>query len=636
MPSSFWCDLYDARRDWAFGAHEAFLAPIPSNLKDNSWQGKQKKHVTAVLYGSTQVGKTTLILSILGVKNNRIEAIADVLRGGQGQGDSATATALRYRRSRDHLWHIGGSAAPGLDEAAVTDYFKELREKVEDGMGVYTFETGDLVDVYLPSNDFDAVGGVDVDIRLIDLPGLNADNENEREYVRSLARRHVPYADLVILVGVADRLAFLEPGELQLEELKDWWMTPHRFRIVCTRGFAPDDIAKKLRENDYDVPMEAVRELWIKQFDTLDSRFPSGMKQFLYVVELGESLRAMEKKDPLLFVRVAPLVGGFMCSLVESIKEAAAPWFRLKSAWDLPSRAQRLCQSGTREWMRDHHQRRRRLLFLRERLVKVQESVPARGGEIDVFRADLARVTGFIEKSRTLSALDKRFAPSTPLPSGRTVEAMREGIDAAIAALNTRWESVARCLDKPRDGWPGNIAQPALGPSPRSMAFDSLLAKLDDYRVDAYWFDSSWNEDMDAFRIAYKGACIEYARCAGDCIRSSLKVVRRDLINALERHENKLSMLREIVERRSKRLDKELIEWSKAKDELSKFWQSMQGIIKYGEHFTLHMQRAVETECRSRRDAISNERNPAKRFQQYLLLPILETEYMNMKKGIAS
>lgn len=558
MRSSYWRELYAARRDWAIAAHEAFLADVDKSLK---FDRHQEKHATAVLYGSTQVGKTTLILNLLGVAPEQVEPIADVLRGEPGKGRSATATALRYRRSPDDFWHVGSMSAKGLNNEAAREYFRALRKQVEDGTWLRTSEACDLIDVFLPSTCFSQTFIRDIDIRLVDLPGLNAVNENERVLVHKLARQHVPYADLVILVGLGDSLGFIEPGALELPELEHWWAEPYRFRIVCTRGFDSDSTANWLRGQNSIKTVGAVREKLIEQFSTHDSRFPSDMKQRLYVVEIGQSWRVMEQEDPNLFALTAPLVNEFMRELIESIREAANPWFRLKSAWELPHTAKRKCRTVTAEQVRHLRQMRPLLTDARDRYRKVEAFAMECEKRIYAYCADMIDVEDFL-RMRASAIPEEMFAVNTaPLvPCARTRQEVLDHAKKYIEILDEQWDSI---VDKLGD-WPEAIALPSLGTRPELVSFKTLFDKLERYWTDRYLLDSSWKDDIDLLDKAYETTRTEYAQRVGYVIRTSLVVARDELSRKLRLEERRRRLLLRLEDARKTALVHRENEWKDA------------------------------------------------------------------------
>lgn len=59
-----------------------------------------------VVFGKTQVGKTTLLMDLMGVSPAAMERVSTALRGGRAHGHSATATTMEYRRSEDQRWGL--------------------------------------------------------------------------------------------------------------------------------------------------------------------------------------------------------------------------------------------------------------------------------------------------------------------------------------------------------------------------------------------------------------------------------------------------------------------------------------------------------------------------------------------------
>ena len=78
-----------------------------------------------------------------------------------------------------------------------------------------------------------------LDLRILDIPGINAVNEAEQAQVARVAERYVATADLILLVGRADDLGFLHPNKLKLAALGDWMLQPNRYRVVLSYTFSP-------------------------------------------------------------------------------------------------------------------------------------------------------------------------------------------------------------------------------------------------------------------------------------------------------------------------------------------------------------------------------------------------------------
>ena len=92
-----WEQRYEGRTDWAENAVAQHLEGFDPEVRDRL--ATRDREATIALYGPTQVGKTTLILKMLGVSDAAALTVGEVLRGGRPAGESATATAMRYRAS---------------------------------------------------------------------------------------------------------------------------------------------------------------------------------------------------------------------------------------------------------------------------------------------------------------------------------------------------------------------------------------------------------------------------------------------------------------------------------------------------------------------------------------------------------
>lgn len=72
------------------------------SVKNNrfiQYGGTQETHLVCI-YGKSQVGKTTLILNMIGLKDEECkQKVSQVLRGGVEKGNSSTSTAIIYTQS---------------------------------------------------------------------------------------------------------------------------------------------------------------------------------------------------------------------------------------------------------------------------------------------------------------------------------------------------------------------------------------------------------------------------------------------------------------------------------------------------------------------------------------------------------
>ena len=110
--SKRWQQLHARTREWAIEANDRWLAA----LSPDATGPKRNPEAKVVLFGPTQVGKTTLLLTLLGIRDDAAEKVGTVLRGGRAHGQSSTALPMRYLRSRDDHWRL--EAPDGLGQTA--------------------------------------------------------------------------------------------------------------------------------------------------------------------------------------------------------------------------------------------------------------------------------------------------------------------------------------------------------------------------------------------------------------------------------------------------------------------------------------------------------------------------------------
>ena len=103
MNNLTWSEVYKHRFEWAKSAHSKFMLNFDNDLYSTH---EIKDQIFVAVYGASQVGKTSLILELIGVLPEHHSMVQNVLRADRDYGRSATATVVRYRASSDNYWHI--------------------------------------------------------------------------------------------------------------------------------------------------------------------------------------------------------------------------------------------------------------------------------------------------------------------------------------------------------------------------------------------------------------------------------------------------------------------------------------------------------------------------------------------------
>ncbi|MBT8766300.1 SMC family protein [Metapseudomonas boanensis] len=350
MPSSsaveYWHALQVRQPEWALRAY----ARLVQTLSQDVQQRLQLKDAVAepyvVVFGKTQVGKTTLLLDLMGVAPTHMARISKVLRGGRDAGQSATATTMEYCRSASERWGLSrkGETLWLERDADMTQALGALRAQMERGQ--LKTEAAPCV-VHIPKSCF--LGGAQgPGVRMLDLPGDNPANEEEQRHVHLMAKTYLPFADLILLVGKGDDLGFLRPGAITLPGIEDWQSMPYRFRIVTTYSYFPKSVKDILRKEP-DVDAAQVRQRLIEQVERFGKLSEPAREARLYFpLEFGNSWQQTQRDDPLLHSRMAPIITALRNELLEQITGSTTPMGRLRSTLDTHISVRYIQQKKTR------------------------------------------------------------------------------------------------------------------------------------------------------------------------------------------------------------------------------------------------------------------------------------------------
>ena len=124
--------LFHDKGYWQEDAFNRIKSELLS-VKDNRFV--QYSHTAAThfvcVYGKSQVGKTTLILDMIGLKDECKRDVAEVLRGGIALGNSSTSTAIIYSQSESDLYGVRTETLEGKILSAVEDCTSDgMRQKI--------------------------------------------------------------------------------------------------------------------------------------------------------------------------------------------------------------------------------------------------------------------------------------------------------------------------------------------------------------------------------------------------------------------------------------------------------------------------------------------------------------------------
>ncbi|MFD5836190.1 hypothetical protein ACFWHV_21860 [Streptomyces collinus] len=355
-------DLDRLRWSWSSEA----VAWMRARLRgvDEALEQSDLAHV--MVLGDSQVGKTTLLLRLLGVTDPKAAAKAAApLRAGRGRGRSATPVPIRYQWSGDpdhwSLAYDGSGDASGAPPETAWLTSGQLKKRLR---SFRTGATGDRLrwetrarplEIGLP----DRFAGPDrrTDLRVFDLPGLHGAGVEEREAAKALLAVYAPVVDHVVFVVSADQFAEMvrDPAITENPFLLGWGDQAHRFSLVFTRAFSGDSVRRHLHavlgEPGYpgwtrDRVVAVVQEHYAEQL--LVSELPPVAPSALFPVEIGESWKELLDSDPSYAEAVAPVCDELLRRLSDTVARYSEPDRRHLAAPEIAARVEMVVRNNVR------------------------------------------------------------------------------------------------------------------------------------------------------------------------------------------------------------------------------------------------------------------------------------------------
>ncbi len=530
---AWWRERYEQRHAWAFRAYDTFMASLSPEIRERLAYKKAEDEAYVVVFGKTQVGKTTLVMDLMGVPPSSMVRVSNVLRGGRQVGRSSTATAMEYRRSPDARWglSIGRMTRWFDDDAEMTQAFADLRQAMEG----HRLNLSQPCVVHIPQDCLDSENWTPL-ARMLDLPGDAPASDVEQAYVQEIARRYVPLADLILLVGRGDDLSFLSPEGLTLPGIEDWQSVPGRFRIVTTYSFTAGSVRDIARARQGALGPDIFRARLIEQIEKSIALSDMARKpQNFFPLEFGQSWMDAKRGSPVLYERISPLILELKQQLCADIQASTTPLARLKGAvlaHGVVSRVKAMQLAQLDEVLKalhaklnqageEHTQARRiiadvvvkvesqqrRLMHLAKENLK--QDLDERF-ELDS-KTDLGNAPESVRGFKLLingakSSLSRRVKESRPL-AVLAGERADNDHDEAIKARKRFWSKLAVGEHEPE----------IVGIL--SAAFESLQVHLNSYMLDTYW---STGPDSNYFKDH-----AQLVRCLNVAEEQLLKAARR-------------------------------------------------------------------------------------------------------------
>jgi GTP-binding protein EngB required for normal cell division len=274
-----WQEYYVQRLDWAYKAKNNFIETLENDTFKKLYSTNSNKSVNIAVYGQSQVGKTTLILELIGVKKENRQYISEILRADIPQGESVTPTSIIYIKSNNNdFYYTEGGNECLVNEDELKQKLKNLRDRVEKNVILDNLEElKSNILIKIPKKFFKENNTLNINI--IDLPGFGSANEKEQRHVTKVIENIIPILNLVLIVS--DKITSLVKSDKPCRQ----------FRYILTRSVSSSSVKRKFEEGSI-INKANYLEFVRGEFNALE-KLSNGVN--IYPLEYGDSWDRLDK-----------------------------------------------------------------------------------------------------------------------------------------------------------------------------------------------------------------------------------------------------------------------------------------------------------------------------------------------------
>ncbi|HJV74791.1 MAG TPA: hypothetical protein VJ654_11255 [Noviherbaspirillum sp.] len=593
------------------------METLSPEVREHLAHGSGHHDPYVVVFGRTQVGKTTLLLDLMGVHPNAQQRIGKVLRGGREAGKSATATAMEYRRSADQHWRIDtGSGIYPLDsDAAMCAALSELRL----AMGERRLHSEAPVVVWIPDDCFAQPAGTGVGTRMLDLPGDSPADEVEREHVQRMAQRYVPYADLILLVGKADDLTFLNPESLTLPSIEDWQFVPNRFRIVTTYSFTPQSVQQFARSFSGKLAPEHFRKRLLEQIRSFNLALsPEAQETCRYFpLEFGDSWRDQAATDSEFVGRVNPILEQLKGELQDDIRNSSHEAARFRNALDVQIVARRKYEIRRKEGEAELHKIDEKISVSCTIAQQAMERERDAAGRYDavcnlldwrkIAEAELEGILKF-DATEKAKAVDDLEETNTRALFGR-INDFKSWLRQQFLENQPTSAGVKKFFGNSRPNlgaYIGKVNRIA------EDEFEPLVSRMNDYWTDEYYpsVSDSFSNDKSRLKLDIRNAAVKVAALAQEVWSKQLKRRVEELETELVEAQSERTSMACIALERQAEQERLASLRMQVQMELGKALERLERDATTGKRFIIMLYQEYLLELQRRRALIAHARSP--------------------------
>ena len=244
-----------------------------------------------MVFGKSHSGKTTFILSLMGISEDKIQELNFILRAGVPEGKSSTSTAIIYQMSDDDKFGFCERGINIIDEVEIlkcekNEFIKRIQE-IRDSVETHNRDKDCVLYLYIPKLYFDQSELNKNQINILDVPGYETTNQEEWYHTEALLNKYMSVSVLNIVVrsiyDINDLRYFRAPNRDDFSKL-----TSSKYIIVTTRAYSQESIFKHFLKprNERTISFEEMLERECQcQFERV---FGENVPAY-FPVDLGES-----------------------------------------------------------------------------------------------------------------------------------------------------------------------------------------------------------------------------------------------------------------------------------------------------------------------------------------------------------
>ena len=286
--------LEDKRYEWQKVTQEEIL----SNLLCKSHRFKalgNNSDKLIMVFGKSHAGKTTFILSFMGVAEEKLIELNNILRAGVPDGKSSTSTAIIYQKSEDDYFGycehaLNDVSSNTIIKCSKVDFIKKIKQtrmEVESECR----DKEQVLFLYIPKFYFEMAETTRGSISILDVPGYETTNAEERYHSEAILNRYMSISSLNIVVrsinDINDLRYFTAPNRDDYTKLLSG-----KYIIVTTRAYSQESVFKFFLV-PYEKRLCSFEEMLYeecrKQFEEIfDNRIPK-----FFPIDVGDSFNEL-------------------------------------------------------------------------------------------------------------------------------------------------------------------------------------------------------------------------------------------------------------------------------------------------------------------------------------------------------